>query len=101
MLAAHSLAESYSVLTRFPGSSRTDPKDAVRVIDATFADVVPIGAEEQRGLHRRIAAAGIVGGAVYDALVALAAIDNELPVLSRDSRALGTYAALGAQVHLI
>lgn len=38
VLTAHSLAETYSVLTRLPGDARLTAVDAVRLIDANFAD---------------------------------------------------------------
>ena len=44
---------------------------------------------------------GIGGGAVYDALVAAAAIEHGLPLVSRDQRALQTYQTMGADLVLI
>ncbi len=43
----------------------------------------------------------LVGGAVYDALVAVAAIDAGALLLTRDRRAAGTYAALSARVETL
>ena len=43
----------------------------------------------------------IVGGAVYDALVALAARSNSLLLVTRDLRASSTYSALGVDVRQI
>jgi toxin FitB len=40
------------------------------------------------------------GGAVYDALVALAAVANQMTLLTRDARALFTYAAIGVRVEM-
>ncbi len=42
--------------------------------------------------------AGIAGGAVYDALVALAAVEHDADLATRDARATSTYATLGARV---
>ena len=36
VLTQHSLAETYSVLTRLPGDARVAPADAVRLIEANF-----------------------------------------------------------------
>lgn len=98
VLAGHSLAESYSVLTRLPGSARIAPADAVRLLDESFPAVVLVDSESQTAIHRILAGLGIRGGAVYDGLVALAAVQHELPVLSRDARAQGTYRSLGAEL---
>lgn len=48
-----------------------------------------------------LAEAGISGGAVYDALVAAAAVHHGLPLVSRDRRALDTYRALGLDVEFL
>ncbi len=101
VLAAHSLAETYSVLTRLPGEARLAPEDATSLIDANFDETVLMHPAEQVAVHRVLAQAGVVGGAVYDALVAIAAVNNGLAVATRDARARGTYAALGAAVRLI
>jgi hypothetical protein len=37
----HTLAETYSVLTRLPGDARVHPADAVVLIDENFAEPVP------------------------------------------------------------
>ena len=41
---------------------------------------------------------GIAGGAVYDALVALAAVEHNADLATRDLRAKATYEAVGARV---
>ena len=42
--------------------------------------------------------AGVAGGAVYDALVALASIEHGVELATRDQRARATYEAVGARV---
>jgi predicted nucleic acid-binding protein len=100
-LTAHSLAETYSVLTRLPGDARREPRDAAAILDATFGTAALLSAEASRTIHTQLGAAGIAGGAVYDAMVALAAFENELTLVTRDLRAAGTYAAMGARVEFI
>ncbi len=41
---------------------------------------------------------GVAGGAVYDALVALAALDHDARLATRDARAKATYETLGVGV---
>ncbi len=55
----------------------------------------------QRRLVRDVAAAGLGGGAVYDALVATTARSDNSTLLTRDSRAAATDAALGADYELV
>jgi len=57
-------------------------------------------ADPSTRLHSALAAGGIAGGAVYDAMVALAARDGCV-LVTRDARALGTYAAIGVPVEVI
>jgi predicted nucleic acid-binding protein len=100
-LTAHSLAETYSVLTRLPGDARLTAEDASTVIEANFPEVVMMTSETARRLHVVLAAHGISGGAVYDALVALAVKESGLHLATRDSRAAATYAALSVRVKTI
>jgi predicted nucleic acid-binding protein len=100
-LTAHSLAETYSVLTRLPGDARLAPADAATLIESNFAPAVAPKPATLRRVPQVLAPLGIVGGAVYDALVALAALAHGLPLGTRDARALGTYRALGAAVELL
>jgi len=46
----------------------------------------------------RLAGTGIAGGAVYDALVASAAAQHQVPLATRDTRALLTYRAFDVEV---
>ena len=48
-----------------------------------------------------LASVGIAGGAVYDAIVALAAREADLPLATRDLRAASTYAALNVGVEYV
>lgn len=98
VLTQHSLAETYSVLTRLPGDARVAPSDAVRLIDANFGPPALVPAATAAAVPERFAELDIVGGAVYDGLVGLAAEANSLALVTRDRRAAATYGALGVDV---
>jgi len=98
VLTQHSLAETYSVLTRLPGDARVAPADAVRLIDANFGPPALLPATTAAAVPMLLAELNIVGGAVYDGLVGLAAKSNSLPLATRDLRAAATYNALGVKV---
>jgi predicted nucleic acid-binding protein len=100
-LTAHSLAESYSVLTRLPGDARLAPADAARLLSARFGATVPLDDLVAGSLPVVLAPVGIAGGAVYDALVALAARRCGPALGHSRRRAAATYAALGATVDLV
>ena len=98
VLTQHSLAETYSVLTRLPGDARVAPADAVRLIDANFGRPALVPAATAATVPALLAELEIVGGSVYDGLVGLAAKANDLPLATRDLRAAATYDAIGVDV---
>lgn len=98
VLTQHSLAETYSVLTRLPGDARVAPGDAVRLISANFGPTALLPAETAADVPAILAELHVAGGAVYDGLVGLAARSNSLPLATRDLRAAATYSALGLEV---
>ena len=100
-LSAHALAETYSVLTRLPGDARLSADDAARLLDTRFAMPLVLSAEQARTVHATLSRIGVAGGAVYDALVALAAKENGAPLATRDARARGTYDAVGVKVIVV
>lgn len=97
-LSGHALVETYSVLTRLPGDLRVAPAEAARLIEERFASPLVLSAESARHVPRLLAKLGIAGGAVYDALVALAALEHDATLATRDRRARNTYEMVGARV---
>lgn len=100
-LSGHALAETYSVLTRLPGDARVSPQDAVELIDDNFEGTLTFSPESTLSLHRKLAAHHVVGGAVYDGMVALAAQYNDAVLVTRDARARATYEVLGVPTELV
>lgn len=100
-LSGHALAETYSVLTRLPGTARVAPADAVVLIDENFREVLVLSAAGARGAHRELAGRGVAGGATYDGLVALAAREHGATLVTRDARARATYEGLGVAVEVL
>jgi predicted nucleic acid-binding protein len=100
-LCGHAAAETFSVLTRLPGDLRALPADAARLLADRFEPSVVLSIARQRRMHQLLADNGIAGGAVYDALVAVAALDAGIALATRDGRAQATYDRIGATVELI
>ena len=92
------MAETYSVLTRLPGDLRVEPADAALLLRERFARPLLLGVEASGRIPDTLARFGIAGGAVYDALVALAAVAHDADLATRDLRAKATYEAVGARV---
>lgn len=100
-LAGHAWFETYSVLTRLPAGLRRSPADALRVLARNFPASGFLGEAGAADLGGELARLGISGGAVYDALVAAAARQHRLPLVSGDARARAIYEALGVEVRVI
>ncbi len=58
-----------------------------------------MSADRRAELVTTLAAANVAGGAVYDGLVGLTALEHGATLLSRDFRARSTYDTLGVDVH--
>ncbi len=69
--AAHSLAELYAATTRLPGKHRLSGEQALLFLDDVRQRLalVALSADEYWSTLKDAAVAGIVGGAVYDALL--------------------------------
>jgi predicted nucleic acid-binding protein len=100
-LSGHALVETYSVLTRLPGDLRLAPPDAARLMADRFVAPLLLGAEAAARLAEVLGELGIAGGAVHDALVALAALEHRAELATRDARAKVTYDAIGVRVAVV
>jgi predicted nucleic acid-binding protein len=100
-LPSHAVAETYSVLTRLPGTLSLEPDQAARLISERFGPSLLMRAPTARQLPTRLSDAGIRGGAVYDAIIGLIAVDHNVVLATRDRRAARTYEAVGATVELV
>lgn len=98
VLSGHAVAETYSVLTRLPGDLRVAPGDAARLIRERFGPPLLLGPKVARRLPAVLGELEIVGGAVYDALVALAALEHGAELGTRDARAKASYEVVGVRV---
>ena len=100
-LTVHSALETYSVLTRLPGDARLSPADAATLIYDRFDSLIELAPGVGASLVQTLAHANIAGGAVYDALIGLAAKQVRATLLTRDSRARATYIAIGVDHEVI
>lgn len=100
-LAGHAWFETYSVLTRLPTGLRRAPTDVWQLLTREFPGAWFLDAAATTDLGSELARSRIAGGAVYDALVGAAARHHDLPLVTRDRRAVRVYAALGARVEIV
>jgi predicted nucleic acid-binding protein len=97
-LCGHAAVETYSVLTRLPGDLRLEPTDAARLLETRFRPPLTLAAATAGTVTAEFGRLGIAGGAVYDALVALAAAEHGAVLATRDARAADTYSKMGVRV---
>jgi toxin FitB len=99
-LCGHAVAETYAVLTRLPGGLRLAPQDAATLLERRFTDLLSLTDPAPASLPGALASRAIAGGAVYDALVGLCAVEHGLVLATRDARARPTYQAVGCRVEV-
>jgi predicted nucleic acid-binding protein len=81
--AAHSLAELYAALTRLPGRQRMSCEQVLLVLDniREHLETVVLTSEEYSSAIAEAAAEGILGGTVYDALIAQCALKAKAAII--------------------
>jgi predicted nucleic acid-binding protein len=98
-IPAHALLETYSVLTGFPPPHRAAAALVDTWLDDRFLVILPPpAADKQRDLVRTMAREARLGGAIYDALVALTAKLEGAVLVTADERAMRTYELIGVEV---
>ena len=78
VVAAHSLAEVYAILTTLPVQPQISPSDAHQLIKRgilNVREVVSLSDVDYAQVIEHLSALGIVGGATYDALILRAAVN--------------------------
>lgn len=101
-LPAHALIESYSVLTRLPAPHRAGAAIVAEFLAERFALpplVLPGGAHT--ALVAAAAKSQLIGGAVYDALIAATAKHAGAVLHTRDRRAVPTYERIGVRYEML
>jgi hypothetical protein len=101
-LVAHCALEAFSVLTRLPTPHRVPAELVVAFLQDRFPDEpLALDAARLRRLVPDLHELGVLGGAVYDGLVALSAAAHGATLLTLDRRALPTYRRCGVPHRLL
>lgn len=82
-VSTHSLAEIYSVITRFPIQPRIAPNQAQSTITdiSQYLEVVPLLFDEYLAAITQMVALNLPGGGIFDALIAQAALKANVDTL--------------------
>jgi predicted nucleic acid-binding protein len=96
--AAHSLAEVYSTLTRLPGAQRMGGDQALFFLDRIRErfTIITLDEEDYCSAIASAASEGVVGGTVYDALLAHCALKADAQTIFTWD--LNHFRLLGAEV---
>lgn len=80
---AHSLAEFYSTLTRLPGKHRLSGEQVLLFLEniRERLTIIALDAEDYAATLEEAAAAGIVGGLIYDVLLARCGLKARAEIL--------------------
>jgi predicted nucleic acid-binding protein len=103
-LSTHTLAELYAILTRLPLKNRITPDLALHLIRSNLAKfkLVSLTVEDYRSVLLRMIQSSVIGGGIYDGLIAQAALKAKVDVLltsnSKDFTRLGEDVARLVQV---
>lgn len=84
LVAAHTLAELYAVLTTLPVYPSISPADAKQLIQHNVVerlDIVSLSDHDYVQVIEHLATQGIVGGATYDALILRAAANARVDLV--------------------
>jgi len=101
-MIAHSMVETFSVLTRLPEPQRAEPAMVVEFFERNFRDdPLSLGSSHARLVPSKLAAMGVVGGASYDGLIALTALAGDATLVSLDQRAAPVYRRCGVTFEIL
>ena len=82
-ISTHSLAETYSVMTRIPIQPRITPSKTQIIIGniSQHLEIVPLHSDDYLSAIDRMAALNLQGGGIFDAIIAQAALKANVDVL--------------------
>jgi len=101
-LPAHVAVEGYSVLTRLPPPHRVPASLIGTFLSEQFKEPLLLLTDAAlRHLLGALPDMGVTGGSVYDAVVAATALEAGSELMTRDHRAVPTYATIGVSFRLL
>lgn len=101
-LVAPVALEAYALLTRLPSPHRADGGIVRDFLERTFpAGFLSLPTDRANELIRELVSIGVVGGASYDAVIAITAAHHDRQLVTLDARARATYERVGVDVRLI
>lgn len=83
LISTHSLAETYSVITRLPVSPRITPVQTQSIIVGISPqlEIIPLLSDDYLAVIAQMVTLNLPGGGIYDALIAQAALKAKADIL--------------------
>jgi toxin FitB len=94
---AHCLVETYSVLTRLPSPYTVAASVAAAALANRFTALLQLPDDAALRIPAELSSVGVFAGATYDGLIAMIVMHHDAELLTRDRRAVATYAACGVR----
>jgi predicted nucleic acid-binding protein len=100
-IIGHVALETFATMTSATYKPRTAPSASAAAIAQLDSSPLTLSVKGYADLIERAGASGIMGGAIYDALIAITATEHNARLISRDVRAAATYRALGVDFEML
>ncbi len=102
-LVAHTMAETYALLSAPAGVYRVDPPAVLEYLKTLLDDSLPVQPRPGSYLEalELLSGEGRGGATIYDALIALTARDAGATLISLDRRARSTYELCGVEFRFL
>jgi predicted nucleic acid-binding protein len=81
LIAAHTIAELYAILTTLPIRPKISPEGAKQLIQQdvlSACDIITLSDEDYKAIIDHLSEAGIAGGVIYDALILYTALKTDV-----------------------
>lgn len=100
-IIGHVALETFATMTSAAYKPRTSPSASAAAIAQLDSSPLAPSAQGYVDLMTEAGASGLIGGAIYDALIAITARQHNARLISRDVRAAATYKALGVDLEML
>ena len=100
-ITGHVGLETFAALTSAAYKPRTSARAAAAAIAQLDANPLTLSSQGYVDLIDKAAEGSVMGGAIYDALIAITAAQHGARLISRDKRAAVTYKTLGVDLEML
>jgi len=100
-ITGHVELETFAAMSSAAYKPRTSPSAAATAIAQLDSSPLTLSPQGYLDLIEKAGKGRLMGGAIYDALIAITAAQHGARLISRDKRAAATYKALGVDLEML